>query len=96
MPDRNLIAAELGQMAIVRARQGRAAEAARLAGASGAIWAIQGRTPWEDVTLDTLLPGWRDGPDRAAIEAAFSEGRAMDTEQAVAFALAGGLDPAAA
>ena len=36
----------------------------------------QSRVPWEDSTLDTLLPGWRDGPEAATLNAAYAAGQA--------------------
>jgi hypothetical protein len=34
-----------------------------------------------------LLPGWREGPDAAAISAAFEAGQAMTGDEAMAYAL---------
>lgn len=79
--------ASLGLMAAISAKQGQPIRAARLAGASAAMWARQKRKPWEDSSLDTLLPGWRDGPEHQAILHAFEAGQAMNTDEAVAYAL---------
>jgi tetratricopeptide (TPR) repeat protein len=85
--DRNVIASGLGLAAAIAAQQGRPARAARLAGASQSLYARQGRKPWEDSSLDTLLPGWQAGPDYIAITQAFQAGLAMPVEAAVAYAL---------
>ena len=61
--------------------------AAGLSGASCGMLARHGRGPWSHYGLASILPGWRDGPDPAAIQQAFDEGQAMSSEQAVAFAL---------
>jgi predicted ATPase/DNA-binding CsgD family transcriptional regulator len=84
--DRNMIASDLGVCAGIAAEQGQAARAARLSGASAALYARQKRLPWEDSSVDTLLPGWREGPDAAVITAAFEVGQALNVEQAMAFA----------
>jgi hypothetical protein len=34
-----------------------------------------------------LFPGWREGPDAAALQAAFEAGQAMSFEEAAAFTL---------
>ncbi len=90
-PDRNVIASNLGLMAIIHARRGEAARAAQLSGASAAMWARQKRKPEDDSSLDTILPGWRDGPEQAAIEAAYVAGQAMTNDEAIAFALSDAL-----
>jgi tetratricopeptide (TPR) repeat protein len=87
IPDRNIIASNLGLMAAIQAKRNEPAHAARLSGASAALYARQKRKPWEDSSLDTLLPGWRERADRAEIEAAFEAGQALTSEQAVAYAL---------
>jgi predicted ATPase/DNA-binding CsgD family transcriptional regulator len=87
IPDRNHIASNLGLMAIVHAYQGEAARAALLSGASAAMWTRQKRKPWEDSSLDTILPGWREAPDQAALTAAFEDGQALSADQAIALAL---------
>ncbi len=87
VPDYNIIASCLGLCAGVAAKQGQAAQAARLAGASHAMYARQHRKPWEDSALETLLPGWRAGPDAAALEAAYAVGQALPADTAIAEAL---------
>jgi predicted ATPase/DNA-binding CsgD family transcriptional regulator len=87
VPDRNIIASNLGLMAIINAKQGHATRASRLAGASAAMWVKQKRKPWEDSSLDSILPGWRDGPDRDTIQAAYAAGQTMSGDEAVAYAL---------
>ncbi len=47
----------------------------------------QSRVPWEASTLDTLLPGWRDGPEAATLSAAYAAGQAITSDAAVAYAL---------
>ena len=89
IPDYNIIASDLGLAATVFSRQGQPERAACLSGASQAMYVRQQRQPWEDASLDTLLPGWRDRPDHAAINAAFEAGQALTSEQAVAYALGG-------
>jgi tetratricopeptide (TPR) repeat protein len=85
--DRNILASGLGVCAGIAAKQGQPSRAARLSGAAAALYATQKRKAWEDSSLDTLLPGWREGPDAAAITAAFEAGQALNVEQAMAFAL---------
>ncbi len=87
IPDRNVIASDLGLMAVIRAQQGQPIRAARLAGASAALYARQKLKPWVDSSLDTLLPDWREGPVQAAIQQAFEAGQVSPTEQMVAYAL---------
>ena len=91
IPDRNIIASNLGLLAAISAKQGQSIRAACLAGASAAMWARQKRKPWEDSSLDTLLSGWRDGPEHELILHAFEVGQAMSADEAVAYAL--GLEP---
>jgi hypothetical protein len=74
-------------LAGIRAGQGQPMQAARLSGAAQALYAKQRRKPWENSTLDMLLPGWREGPDHEPIQAAYKAGQAMTSEQAVAYAL---------
>jgi predicted ATPase/DNA-binding CsgD family transcriptional regulator len=87
IPDRNIIASCLGVCAGIAAKAGQAARAARLSGAAKALYAKQGRKPWEDSSLDTLCPGWAEWPDAAALTAAFETGQAMSADQAMAYAL---------
>jgi predicted ATPase/DNA-binding CsgD family transcriptional regulator len=87
MPDHNTLASGLGVCAGIAAKAGQPVRAARLSGAAAALYATQKRKAWEDSSLDTLLPGWRAGPDAAAITAAFEAGLEMNVEQAMAFAL---------
>ena len=90
--DRNIMASGLGVCAAIAAQTGQPARAARLAGAAQALYAQQGRKPWEDSSLDTLLPGWRTGPDAAALSDAFEAGQSMPAEPALAYALNGAAD----
>lgn len=87
LPDYNIVAGALGHTAAVFAQHGRASEAATLFGASQAMYARQARKPSDDSSLDTLLPGWRDGPTAATISQAFEAGLALSNEQAVAYAV---------
>jgi predicted ATPase/DNA-binding CsgD family transcriptional regulator len=87
IPDYNLIAANLGLAADIAARAGQPTRAAYLSSASAAMFTRQGRKPDQDFSMDTLLPGWRAGPDRDAIQAAYDAGQAMSNDAAVAFAL---------
>jgi predicted ATPase/DNA-binding CsgD family transcriptional regulator len=89
MPDYNIVASCLGLCACLAAEQSQPKRAAQLAGASHTLYARQGRYPWEDTTLDTLLPGWPDRSDRAFIEQAYAAGQSMSVDQAVAMARAG-------
>ena len=85
--DNNVIASCLGLSADLAAVQDQVLRAATLSGASAALWKRQSRAPWEDSSLDTLLPGWRVGPDREAILTAYEAGQNMNAEQAAAYAL---------
>jgi predicted ATPase/DNA-binding CsgD family transcriptional regulator len=82
-----IVASCLGLCAAIAAKQGQAARAATLSGAAHALYAKQHRSAWEDSSLDTLLPGWREGPDAAGISQAFEAGQALNVEQAMAYAL---------
>ena len=73
--------------ALIEAAQGQALRAATLSGAAAALGKRQGRRPWDDSSSDTLLPGWRERPDQAAIGEAIELGQAMDADEAVAYAL---------
>jgi tetratricopeptide (TPR) repeat protein len=90
LPDYNIIASTLGHAALALAQRGQHVEAATHAGASQAMYARQHRKPWEDSSLDTLLPDWRTWPDAAAICEALEAGLAFSNEQAVAYALGRG------
>jgi tetratricopeptide (TPR) repeat protein len=85
--DRNVFASDFGLLAAIYAKQSQPLRAARLSGASSAMWTRQKRKPWEDSSLDTLLPGWRDRPEAAVIQQAFDEGHSMSSDEAVAYAL---------
>jgi tetratricopeptide (TPR) repeat protein len=87
IPDRNIIAFCLGLFAAIAARQAQPARAARLSGAAQALCEKQGRKPLEDISLDTLLPGWHEGPDYKAILADFEAGQNLNAERAAAYAL---------
>ena len=86
VPDYNLIAACLGLCAAIRAGQGQLVPAATLSGASQAMFARQGRAPWEDFSLDTLLPSWREAPNFDTVAQAFEAGQAFTNQQAVSYA----------
>ncbi len=85
--DYNLIASGIGHTAILLARQNQPLRAARLAGAAQALYARQHRKPREDSSLDTILPGWRAGPQQAALLQAYQAGQALPYDQAAALAL---------
>jgi predicted ATPase/DNA-binding CsgD family transcriptional regulator len=87
MGDRHIVASCLGVLASIRARQGQPELGARLSGVSQALYAALNKQPWEDASLETLLPGWHTRPDQAAIWQAYKEGQAMNAERAVAEAL---------
>jgi hypothetical protein len=84
----NLIASDLAILAISMAQLEDRQMAARLAGAAQTAYARHGHKPWEDSTLETLMPGWQARPDQAAIGAAFTAGTALTIEDALALALA--------
>jgi tetratricopeptide (TPR) repeat protein len=86
-PNRNIIARNLGLLAALNVQLGHPLRAARLSGASAAMFARQQRTPWEDTSLDALLPGWRAGPNAAALSSAYDAGLALSNTEAVAYAL---------
>ena len=90
--DYNHIASDLGLTAIILAQQGQPFRAARLSGASQALWARQKRKPWEDSSLDTILPGWRERPDALAITEEFEAGLALSGDEAVAYVLSDEAD----
>jgi tetratricopeptide (TPR) repeat protein len=88
IPDLETVARFLAIRAAICVKYQQPTRAARFSGASRAMLARQGRGPWSHYRLDSILPGWRDGPDQAAIQQAFDEGQAMNSDQAVAYALA--------
>src|SRR5260221_6977965 len=57
IPDYNIMASDLALTALIAAHQDQSLRAATLSGAAQAMYARQGRKPWEDSSLDTLLPG---------------------------------------
>src|SRR5205085_2690781 len=77
IPDYNIVASNLALAAALAAKHAQPIRAATLAGASQAMWARQKRKPWEDSSLDTLLPGWREGPEYSALNEAIIAGKAM-------------------
>ena len=87
IPEYNVIAGCLGVSAGIAAKAGQPLRAATLSGASAALWKKQGRIPWEDSTLDTLLPGWQAGPEAAALTQAYDAGQALSADEAMAYAL---------
>lgn len=87
IPDRNIVACCLGLFAAVAVKQAQPARAARLSGAAQALCERQGRKPLEDISLDTLLPGWREGPDCEAILTDFEAGQSLNAERAAEYAL---------
>jgi tetratricopeptide (TPR) repeat protein len=87
LPDHNLIAMCLEVQVGILVKQGRLSVAVKLSGASHTLYHKQGRKPKEELSLDVLLPGWRDGPESAALTQAFEAGQAMSVEEAMAFAL---------
>jgi tetratricopeptide (TPR) repeat protein len=87
IPDYNIMASDLALAALIAARQDRPTRAATLSGAAQAMYARQGRKPWEDSSLDALLPGWSSGGQRAAIAAAYAAGQAFTNDEAYTFAL---------
>ena len=86
------IATGLGLAAMIAAKQSQTLRAATLSGASQARYALSNRKPWEDSSLDTILPGWREGPEQPAILQAFEAGQKMSVEQAVAYVLESATD----
>jgi tetratricopeptide (TPR) repeat protein len=89
IPDYTLIAADLGLAARIGVKQGQWARAARLAGASEAMFGRQKRKVGKDSALDTILPGWHNGPDRVSIGEAHASGQSMSSDEVVAYALDG-------
>ena len=86
-----VMAMALGTAAVIAAKQDQPHRAATLSGASHTRYAQSGRHPAEDTNLDTLLPDWRDGLERSAIEQAYAAGQAMTNDEAIAFALSDAL-----
>jgi len=87
IPDRNLIAQCLERTAEIEAAQAQPQRAARLLGAAQTLLAAQGRKAGDELSLDNLLPGWRDAAEREAILKAFEAGKNMNAEQAVAVSM---------
>jgi non-specific serine/threonine protein kinase len=87
VPDYNIVASNVALAGMMSAATSQPVRAATLAGAAQAMYARQHRKAWEDSSLDSLLPGWRDGPEQAAIQAAYAAGQAMTNDEAVAYAL---------
>jgi tetratricopeptide (TPR) repeat protein len=88
LDDDTIAAGCLGLLAHLAVQAGDPLRAARLSGAAQAMTARQGRQPWIDSSLDTLVPGWRLSGDQAAIETAYRAGQAMPADDAMALALA--------
>jgi hypothetical protein len=87
-PAIDFLANALGLAAGVAAMLATPSEASTLSGASQALFASTGRAiPWEDFSLDALFPGWSEGPDAQALQAAFERGQAMGYAEAAEFAL---------
>jgi predicted ATPase len=87
IPDYNIIASNLGLLAAISARQGQPTRAARLSGASAAMYTRQKRRRWEDSALDTLMPGWQVGPEAAVIQHEYEIGQGLSADQAIAYGL---------
>ncbi len=81
--DHYLLATGLGLAAIVAGRLQNATRAAALSGAAQVLYARQGRKPWEDSSLESLLPGWRERPDQDSIMSAFETGLTMSVDEAI-------------
>jgi len=90
--DNNILASCLALCAGIAAKRAQLQRAARLSGAAKALYTKQKRPSWEDSSLDTILPGWRAGPDAAPVSAAFEAGLAMTAEQVMAYALTDAAD----
>ena len=88
----NFTAGAVALAASIWAQMGAAKRAATLSGAAKGLYALSGWPPWEDSSLDTILPGWRESSDAPAISAAFEAGLAMNAEQAIAYALVDALE----
>jgi predicted ATPase/DNA-binding CsgD family transcriptional regulator len=83
-----IVVAGLEVAAIIAARRGQAQCAARLSGSAAALHEQLGQDHRDDSSVDAMLPGWRDGPNRNAIQAAYDAGLAMSADEAASFALA--------
>jgi tetratricopeptide (TPR) repeat protein len=81
------LASSLGLAAALWAKRGQPVRAAGLSGASTSLYRSTGRTPWEDSSLDTLLPGWRLWSNQTLLSRAFDAGSTMSVEQMFAYAL---------
>jgi tetratricopeptide (TPR) repeat protein len=86
-----VMAMALGTAAVIAAKQDQPHRAATLSGAAHSLYDQTRRHPAEDTNLDTLLPGWRHGRGRSAIERAYAAGQAMTNHEAIAFALSDAL-----
>jgi tetratricopeptide (TPR) repeat protein len=82
-----IVAAGLEVAAIIAARRSETLRAARLSGATVVLREKHGQRYSEQASLGAILPGWRDGPAAADIQQAYDLGRAMDADEAVAYAL---------
>jgi tetratricopeptide (TPR) repeat protein len=87
LDDYTIAASCLGLLAHLAVQVGQPVRAARLSGAAQALTAQQGRQPWIDTSLDTLMPGWQMGAGASALAAAYEAGQAMRADEAIAFAL---------
>jgi hypothetical protein len=82
------IAMALEEIAMVETMDGRYERALRLAGAAAALKEqIGGGAPEELMQTDEALEESRRNLDREAAERAWSEGRAMGTDKAIAYTL---------
>ncbi len=82
-----VIAACLSLAANIHARMDKLASAARMAGASRAVYARLDKRPKDAPSLDQVMPGWQWRSDHDVIRQAFREGHAMGIERALAEAL---------
>jgi tetratricopeptide (TPR) repeat protein len=87
IPDYVCVMAGIDVAARIAASGGQPLRAAQLSGAYRAWHHQQGKPAPPHSALDSLLPGWRDGPQAAAIEQAHVAGQALDLEEALALAL---------
>jgi predicted ATPase/DNA-binding XRE family transcriptional regulator len=73
----NFMASAVALAAGIAAARAESLRAATLSGAAHGLYALSKRPPWEDTTLDTLLPGWRAGPNQLALQHAYEQGKSM-------------------